>query len=374
MPINAMIAQGAPDRGAPIRQTVFANRAMKHNQAHDNAMLGMREREFGMREQAFAQGQQDRAATMQSEQVKGQLDNAYKLYMSGNRDAFRTIAELEGLDEEDLNGLDVDKFVQVNAQMRGLGQAAGEQFTLSPGAARYDASGKIVAQQPFAPQSMGAGQQTPASIREHDYFKSLPSDEAREEYLRVKRGEQKPSSGLEKRLFEVHDLAFKARSNVDKYTRIGDEMQRVMPAGGVRGAWTEGYKELMGSQDAVTELRKAWNEIRVSGAINNLPPGVASDKDIALAMSAFLPETANAETVASFLRGLAKMEGIKADYHEFEADYLSTHSSPVGMNKAWKALAGEMYSGQGGQAAPASAGPGGQRRVRVDAEGNVIGN
>jgi hypothetical protein len=37
--------------------------------------------------------------------------------------------KLEGLDEEDLNGLDVDKFVQVNAQIRGIGQAAGNDIS-----------------------------------------------------------------------------------------------------------------------------------------------------------------------------------------------------------------------------------------------------
>jgi hypothetical protein len=163
MPINAMIAQGSPDRGASALAITRQNRQLGIENRNRNSLLEMQgqrlnmdQERHGMYQQAFDQGQQDRAATMQSEQVKGQLDNAYKLYMSGNRDAFRTIAELEGLDEEDLNGLDVDKFVQVNAQMRGIGQAAGEQFTLSPGAARYDASGQQIAAQPFAPRQAPA--------------------------------------------------------------------------------------------------------------------------------------------------------------------------------------------------------------------------
>jgi hypothetical protein len=132
MPINAMVDPNAFRWGARFSE----GRDSARQDQRQNALLdmhskrvGMDEQRFGMEQQAFAQGQQDRAATMQSEQVKGQLDNAYKLYMSGNRDAFRTIAELEGLDEEDLNGLDVDKFVQVNAQMRGLGQAAGNEIS-----------------------------------------------------------------------------------------------------------------------------------------------------------------------------------------------------------------------------------------------------
>jgi hypothetical protein len=136
MPINAMIAQGSPDRGASALAITRQNRQLGIENRNRNSLLEMQgqrlnmdQERHGMYQQAFDQGQQDRAATMQSEQAEAQLNNAYKLYMSGNRDAFRTIAELEGLDEEDLNGLDVDKFVQVNAQMRGLGQAAGNEIS-----------------------------------------------------------------------------------------------------------------------------------------------------------------------------------------------------------------------------------------------------
>jgi hypothetical protein len=125
MPINAMVDPNAFRWGARFSE----GRDSARQDQRQNALLdmhskrfGMDEQRFGMEQQEFEQGQQERAATMQSEQSEAQLNNAYKLYISGNRDAFRTIAELEGLDEEDLNGLDVDKFVQVNAQMRGISQ------------------------------------------------------------------------------------------------------------------------------------------------------------------------------------------------------------------------------------------------------------
>jgi len=209
---------------------------------------------------------------------------------------------------------------------------------------------------PRAPAGGGGPRQLPSSVEEFRYFQSLPPAQ-QADYLRVKRGDAKPSSAIEKRLFDVQDAAFKSRANVSKYEDIAAQLEQALPAGGVRGSWAEKYKEIVGSQDAVTELRTRWNEIRVSAAISNLPPGVASDKDIELAMSAFLPANANAATVASFLRGLSKIEALKADYHEFESDYLSNNKSAAGLNKAWKAHAAETYSsgaaGAGAGAVPA---------------------
>lgn len=169
------------------------------------------------------------------------------------------------------------------------------------------------------------------------YQKARETDpELAEEMLKFKRGEDKPSSGLEKRLFEVNDEAFKAQSNVERYNNLADEMIRVNPASGAKAKWTESLKSVTGSEDAVTQLRKQWNDLRVSAAVQNLPPGVASDKDIELVMSAFLPEFANPETVASFMRGLAKLEKHKAEYHNFEAEYLSKNRTPIGLSKAWR--------------------------------------
>jgi hypothetical protein len=144
------------------------------------------------------------------------------------------------------------------------------------------------------------------------------------------------SSTLDKRLFDVNDAAFKARSSEEQYANIAGQMERELPAAGVGAKWTESLKAITGEEDAVTNLRKQWNNLRVSAAVKNLPPGVASDKDIELVMSAFLPEFANPEAVASFMRGLSKLEKVRGDYHEFEAEYLSSKRTPVGLNKAWR--------------------------------------
>jgi len=184
-----------------------------------------------------------------------------------------------------------------------------------------------------------------AGPSEYNFYKNLPSDEAREEYLTVKRGAGGISSGVESQLFESSDKAYESRGKVGRYYRLAENLIKVDPESGKIGEWTETLKGITGDEDAVTLLRKEWNQLRVSSAIQNLPPGVASDKDIELVMSAFLPDFANATAVASFMRGLAKIEELNAEYYEFKSDFLSRTQSPIGLGRAWRAKLQEVDDG-----------------------------
>jgi hypothetical protein len=236
-------------------------------------------------------------------------------------------------------------------------------FTLSPGQSRFDAQGREVAS---VDPKAASQSDLPTDIQVYEYYNKLPPDE-QEEMLLTMRGPEKPSSTLEKRLFEVNDSAFKASANVSRYNNVAEQMVAVDPASGVVAEWTEKYKQLTGQEDAVTELRKDWNNLRVSAAVQNLPPGVASDKDIELVMSAFLPEFANPETVASFMRGLSKLEGIKAEYHEFESDYLSRNGTGVGLNKAWLGRLENVAPAESEQTDK-------PKRMKFDAQGQPVAN
>jgi hypothetical protein len=72
-------------------------------------------------------------------------------------------------------------------------------------------------------------------------------------------------------------------------------------------------KELFGTQDYESILRTQVEEMRAQVAISNLPPGVASDADVALVLRGTLPANADPRTQARFLRGIAKIEKAKAE-------------------------------------------------------------
>lgn len=145
------------------------------------------------------------------------------------------------------------------------------------------------------------------------------------------------SSHLQKRLSDVSDQAIQAENDIGRYENLANDIERSNFSGGLLGStWSEALKEATGSQDAVSELRRGFNGLRASQVVNNLPPGAASDTDIALALSGFPSDKANKQQVTSFLRGYAKLQRANADFNNFKADYISQNGSERGMLGAWK--------------------------------------
>lgn len=147
---------------------------------------------------------------------------------------------------------------------------------------------------------------------------------------------QKLSSHAEKRLGAANDEAVQSSAAARNYAGLAEDFAKSGAAGGTRAKWSESYKELTGSEDAVSQLRQEYRQIRNTEAVKNLPPGVASDKDIELALSGFPSDTSNAEYIASFMRGMSKLAGHRAGYNEFKSQYISDNGTERGFLSAWK--------------------------------------
>lgn len=96
---------------------------------------------------------------------------------------------------------------------------------------------------------------------------------------------------------------------------------------GAAGSAAEWLKKNTGNQDAMTQLRNEYTRLRNTQAIKSLPPGVATDKDIELALKGLPPETANAATLASFLRGMAKMSQYEAVAEGAKSEWVNSVGS-----------------------------------------------
>jgi hypothetical protein len=131
------------------------------------------------------------------------------------------------------------------------------------------------------------------------------------------------SSNSEKMLNESAAKAVTAEGSANRMLDLANEFERLVPLAGVAGAKAESLKSVFGEQDAETLLRKEYVRLRNQTAIQSLPPGVASDKDIELAMSGYLPEDAKPETVAAFLRGMAKLSDVEAAQNNASAEWIS---------------------------------------------------
>lgn len=105
-----------------------------------------------------------------------------------------------------------------------------------------------------------------------------------------------------------------------------DLATRLEKQGGGYGAFStasEWLKGATGNQDAITQMRQEYARIRNSQALKMLPPGPASDKDIAMAMQGFPKETADAATMASFLRGMAKLNQYTAATEQAKSEWVN---------------------------------------------------
>ncbi len=144
------------------------------------------------------------------------------------------------------------------------------------------------------------------------------------------------SPQVQKRLSTSIDDAVAAENNVGKFNNLANEVERSDLKGGVMSSFSEKLKDITGEQDANTNLRKEYNAIKASQIVNNLPPGAASDADVALAMSGYPSDRANKAQIASFLRGLSKVQKLNSEFNNFKADYISDTGSERGMLQAWK--------------------------------------
>ena len=93
---------------------------------------------------------------------------------------------------------------------------------------------------------------------------------------------------------------------------------------GAFGSASEWLKKATGSQDSMTQMRQEYTRIRNNQAMKMLPPGSASDKDVAMAMGGFPPETADAKTMASFLRGMAKLNQYTSVADNAKAEWVNS--------------------------------------------------
>ena len=128
----------------------------------------------------------------------------------------------------------------------------------------------------------------------------------------------------------MNDSAVAAVGSEQAAGRMLDLASRLEQQGGGYGtfsginAWV---RNATGNQDAWTQTRQEYVRLRNTQAIKSLPPGPATDRDIELALKGFPAENADARTVASFLRGMAKMAQYEAVAESAKAEWVNSVGS-----------------------------------------------
>lgn len=137
----------------------------------------------------------------------------------------------------------------------------------------------------------------------------------------------------------IREATASARNEADKartMIRLADDYERFEPVGGILGIGKDKWAEWTGSQGGIQTLRTEFNNLRNQVTLDNLPPGAASDKDVALALEGFPTSTYNAEELSSFLRGQAKLAAILSEREEARASYMADNDGlDSGFSDKW---------------------------------------
>lgn len=130
----------------------------------------------------------------------------------------------------------------------------------------------------------------------------------------------------------VNESAVTAAASKQSAGQFNDLAKQLEAAGGGYGVFSsasEFLKKGTGFQGGLTQLRNEYTRLRNSAAIKSLPPGPATDADIQLALKPFPPETADARTMASFLRGMAKLQDIDSAVSNSKTDWLANNNGTL---------------------------------------------
>jgi hypothetical protein len=121
-----------------------------------------------------------------------------------------------------------------------------------------------------------------------------------------------------------------AKQQAAQFNSLADRLQTQGGGFGGLSRANEWFKKATGTEDYVSQLRQEFTRLRNSAAVQSLPPGPATDRDIAMVLEGFPPATADANVMASFLRGMAKLQDITAATENARVDWLSNNRGSLG--------------------------------------------
>lgn len=238
---------------------------------------------------------------------------------------------------------DVDELIQLASQGAGISDIDAllgtvkkqENKIVAPGSAIVDpVTGKIIYQAPFKTDTEleKVTFTDPETQEEVTQFvnKADPTDIVREIRSVAPVGELGVQAQIQLR---ETDKAYKdASRRASSANRLATNLEQLTKpiSSGFRAQVEESIKGFLGDQDLVSLLRTEAQALRIGTAVANLPPGPASDRDVALVLSGTLDANANPKTLAAYARGLAKLAEMESRYHSDQAAWINKYKDVGG--------------------------------------------
>ena len=253
-----------------------------------------------------------------------------------------------------------------------------QESSSDPSMTAYQKESLDIQRQRLASEKTKMTQQS-AGVQDFQYYQNLKkADPVSAEQFGRERGYisnegRELSVYLQKRLSESTDTAVTSENNASRYNLLSSDIEKAGISGGLLGgSWAEKLKDISGNQNEITDLRQRYMGIRASQVIKNLPPGAASDADVALSLSGFPSDNANGAQIASFLRGVAKLEQYNAEFNNFKANYIADKGHERNLLKAWESSQPKEMAAQPAQQQTQPAQPQPNQVLKFDNQGNLI--
>lgn len=131
------------------------------------------------------------------------------------------------------------------------------------------------------------------------------------------------SPGMEKMQAEAVASSVTSADLSTKAAQLAESFKKEGRAGGLKTWLYERGKEVAGFDGGISELRREFVRIINQGVINELPPGQATNQDVALVREGFPSENASVETVTNWLNAFSRVQKAVSIRDEAKAEWLS---------------------------------------------------
>lgn len=191
---------------------------------------------------------------------------------------------------------------------------------------------------------------------------NIPYDEAVQTARRAliddeegsKGGKPKLLAGVVEDINESVNLSLEAQGAANKSIAMYDKYAELEPVGGILGDVFGKFKAAVGGQDAVSSLKTSFQGLVNIDIVNNLPPGVASDRDIELFSKGFPDSSWSSSEIKDWLKMYAKMKTAESVRHDMAASYMKKEGDLAGFPAHFKAESKKRLAGLTSKKQPVS--------------------
>ena len=148
------------------------------------------------------------------------------------------------------------------------------------------------------------------------------------------------SSEENKAILQADEKMYKAGTQIGRMGTLVDGLDAAVRSGtytqGLYGSVDEWItQKITGNVDDTTALKQKYRDLKNAIVIQNLPAGVASDKDIAIAREGWPGPNVSPAYLASFMRGMQKMQVMDYAWNSHRSHYIGTEETVQGLSTDW---------------------------------------